>query len=328
MDHFHIAAFLLGLPLLLLSHRIRSPCCRGIVLLLGMMLEFGTSGHLTIVARATSGAWAAHWCPGLILNAAGARVIEGDGGPLKVRFWVSLLGVALFMGTIIAESVVLNGLQRFYNWVHMLLYTIGAVLSLGGGLHEPLTCCGCERTASTVAMLRCVLDPLCFAALGAIFIVLEPLRDPLATFYHAILGRLLIVLGLAIHLCSLTHHVMPREHMFATTMRLVHALAYMLPGCWMMQMSIMMYSSFDGGLVKKLRAAGIKADTGIEEAGALFALNLLVSAGLLAFAACGLTAPEPAKQAGQGRAPHFGWREAARLASEEDEGSELLAVGP
>lgn len=100
--------------------------------------------------------------------------------PVVIRREISLLGVLVF-GGIIAGEWLTAGLSHFYNWIHMLIYTLAGVLCASSMIDSPAS-----------RRVRCVVDPACLCALGMLMhsrTVVVP-AIPSASSMDPILGRL------------------------------------------------------------------------------------------------------------------------------------------
>ena len=226
-----------------------------------------------VAMNACRGAIGGHWLPALALYRGAATSLLGDGLPVAVHWPFAAIGSIMFSGIVMGE-VWTAGVTHFYNWIHILIYALGGVLCASSAFVRP-----------TGRLVRRAMDPLCLCALGSLFI--GHVHDPsqVAVLYHTYLGWLLVALAAAIFLCALVHDVLPRHHAACEAMRLLAATAYLLPGVWLQQMAIMLYSSVSPasghppeGLHHLLEARGIKAKTPTEAALTHLALAFLVSA--------------------------------------------------
>lgn len=228
-----------------------------------------------IVSGTSKGVIGGHWLPSLALYRGAATTLLGDGMPVVVDWRLAVIGGVMFIG-IIAGEVWTAGVGHFYNWIHILIYSLGGVL------------CGSSAiTSPSGRLVRRVTDPLCLCALAGLFIGHEHDTNPLAVLIHTYFGRALVVLAVNMFLCALVHDVLPQQHAACQAMRLLAATSYLFPGVWLQQMAIMFYSTRNPktgsqeGLHHELEAKGIVAKTPVEAALAYVALTCLISALLL-----------------------------------------------
>ena len=149
---------LLALPVVTFSKRSR---------LVGalFLLLFAIFVQQTLIARKVEGAFFGHLMPGIVLCTAGSRAILSEGGPTNVSALSGALGVAVFLG-IIGGEYLTSGASRFYNWIHYLIYVLGAGLCLSAGLED----LAWRRTLPVAEIRRCrqVADPALLVGLGAL----------------------------------------------------------------------------------------------------------------------------------------------------------------
>lgn len=233
-----------------------------------------------IATREAPGSIGGHWLPGLVLIRGAVVSLSGDGFPVVVRCELATFAVLLFVGIIVGE-IVTAGVGHFYNWIHLLIYALGGVLSANSML-----------AAEESRLVRCVVDPACLCAMSFLFIGHVHDTRPLPTLNHTYLGYLLITLALSIFCCAIVHAVLPQPTSRACrAMRLLNAFAYLLAGTWLLQMAIFFYSSaYNGGgpgdgLHALLEQRGFAARSPTEAALFYLALTVLLSALVLSMQA-------------------------------------------
>lgn len=109
------------------------------------------------------------------------------------------MGSYAIRGVITGEYLT-AGIGHFYNWVHTLIYSLGGMLSATSMV-----------ASEDGRLLRSVLDPACFCAMGFLFIGHEHNARPLPTLNHTYLGQLLIGLALAIFSSAMLHGMLPSD---------------------------------------------------------------------------------------------------------------------
>ena len=224
-----------------------------------------------IVSGTSKGVIGGHWLPSLALYRGAATTLLETACPW-CRWRLAVIGGVMFIG-IIAGEIWTAGVGHFYNWIHILIYSLGGVL------------CGSSAiTSPSGRLVRRVTDPLCLCALAGLFIGHEHDTNPLAVLIHTYFGRALVVLAVNMFLPRRPRRT-AQQH--AAAGDLLAATSYLFPGVWLQQMAIMFYSTRNPktgsqeGLHHELEAKGIVAKTPVEAALAYVALTCLISALLL-----------------------------------------------
>ena len=76
-----------------------------------------------IVSGTSKGVIGGHWLPSLALYRGAATTLLGDGMPVVVDWRLAVIGGVMFIG-IIAGEVWTAGVGHFYNWIHILIYSL------------------------------------------------------------------------------------------------------------------------------------------------------------------------------------------------------------
>jgi hypothetical protein len=168
------------------------------------------------------------------------------------------------------------GHTTFSGVAHQVTYFLALSLSLSAGIESLPQFSKGPGVMSTISQVRSVVDPALFGALGVISIVHVHESQELIINYHTAMGWMLITLGVVILMCSLTHSVADWHHPACRQMRLVLTFAWLVPGGWFMQMSLMVYAG-PFGIDRLMEEYGIHARTGSEAIGTLFSCNLVTS---------------------------------------------------
>mmetsp|Transcript_36559 Transcript_36559/g.96473 ORF Transcript_36559/g.96473 Transcript_36559/m.96473 type:complete len:327 (-) Transcript_36559:132-1112(-) len=268
----HVFLLLVVLPLAALLTTSADVCRWPRSVLVGSIFVQAVVVLSAIVWKEAPGSIGGHWLPGLALNRGAVAVLAGDGLPVVIRPQFAMLSVLMF-GGIIAGEYMTAGIGHFYNWVHMLIYSLGGLLSASSMV-----------ASADGRLLRSVIDPACFCALGVLFIGHVHDVRPLPTLNHTYLGQLLIGLALVIFSSALLHGVLPPDAPACRLVRLLTALVYLIAGTWLFQMAIFFYSSPThshggpgDGLYAILEQQGFGAKSPTEAALFFLALTVIVS---------------------------------------------------
>ena len=172
-------------------------------------------------------------------------------------------------------------MHAFHNWVHVIIYTIGAMLALLTGVGSVVSGLTDDdeasqaRAAGAVLSIRQFADPAAWFAMGLLLVghVHDP--APLSVGLHTTFGYFLMMLGLAVFLCSLIHDVLPFQSAVCSTMRSVHALAWLLTGGITITMCVVKYGTPHGAFKAYLDGRGIHPMSDFEELSAYTSATLL-----------------------------------------------------
>ena len=289
------------------------------VMLLGIVL-LGIAAYAQFIAwpamggTTSDGLFTSHWMYGTLLLRAGTEALRGDGGPIRVH--PALGGFAVVVLCVIAvHEIHVTHLHMFHNYVHILIYTIGATIAFSSCAEHVAAArctravCGlsqcCARAneesktedshaadaAARVRAIRTFADPACFFAMGLVLIGHEHDHNPLSVRFHTTFGYFLMTLAASIFLCALAHEVLPQQSPARATMRRLHAFAWLLTGGITMAMCVVKYWTPHGGFKEYLDATGIFPQTDFEEASTYIAATVLLCA--LHLALLHLTTPPP-----------------------------------
>ncbi len=189
-----------------------------------------------------------HAVPGLALVVMARHTLTSETG-LPTLDWkvpIGLIGPVLFL-TIVIERVAeaFEGHSRGVKQVgHDVIHLCTISLALSTGSESLAARRGATRdTIGTIRVARAVHDPLMVAAIGLVLLGHEHDTQGIAVAFHHTMAYLLMTLAAASVGCSAAHlsgaATTGRACQFA---RALHALAYLLTGCWLTFMAIYLYT--------------------------------------------------------------------------------------
>uniref|UniRef100_A0A7S3BHH6 Uncharacterized protein n=1 Tax=Haptolina ericina TaxID=156174 RepID=A0A7S3BHH6_9EUKA len=182
--------------------------------------------HLILLQQKVVGSFGGHFLPGTLIVRVGRVVLQSEeGGLVHIPFAFAVVGATGF-GLIIVGELVTAGISHFYNWVHLMMYSVGAALSLSMGMEDVTARTKSRVAAVRVRNLRAVCDPLLLAASGALQWTHVHDQLPMAVMMHTTLGKLLVTLAAVQLLSSLAHERSPANGGACTILRILHA------SCW------------------------------------------------------------------------------------------------
>lgn len=243
----------------------------------------------TLGGSVQDGIFTSHWMYASLLLRGGTEALRGDGYPVRVHPVLGCLATVALL-VIAAHEIHFTHMHAFHNWVHLLIYAIGAMLAFSTGadaLAMRVAACCCvrgdederrARAASFVRSARKVSDVGGWCAMGLLLVghVHDP--APLSVALHAAFGYFLMGLGAATFLCSLAHDVLPHDHPVCGSMRRVHALAWLLTGGITITMCLVRYATPSGAFQQYLTSRGIVPMSHFEEASVYLAATILACA--------------------------------------------------
>ena len=171
------------------------------------------------IFHVTDGLFTSHWMYATLFLRAGTEALRSDGGLVSVHPSLGL--TAVFILLMIGARDYRDTSAHVHNYVHLLIYTVGASLALSASSERLLDmCCPASpavgqrwksRKARALSPIRQIIDPVGFCAMGLILLghVHDP--TPLAISFHSAFGYTAIILGMSIFFCALAHDIMPFE---------------------------------------------------------------------------------------------------------------------
>lgn len=201
---YYIASFALIVPVLAVSSSPRTLACVAV-------LGFSVSGHQIYVCRMVTSFWA-HAMFGVALLRGGISVLRGSSGLPEIPGAVATFAAVTFAAIIVGE-VWTTRLGHFYSCVHVVIYLLGALLSLSAGtssLARGRCAQRCavrasdggdagasdeagtaEAAAESVLRWRRVVDPAGYFGIGLLLTSHLHTTEPLPMLNHVYLGYML-----------------------------------------------------------------------------------------------------------------------------------------
>ena len=129
----------------------------------GSLVIFVLSSHQLFWCHVPSSLWA-HSLSGIALLRGGCAVLHSESGLLHMPARFGLMGSMLFVSIIVGE-VLTTWMHFFHNYVHCVIYTLGALLAFSGGC-EDIWGLNARSTviARRVRRQRHVIDPTMWSA--------------------------------------------------------------------------------------------------------------------------------------------------------------------
>ena len=280
MGYLWFAAIVAATTFLL---HVRTTC----MIFVGIALLLSAIAYAQVtIFHVTDGLFTSHWMYATLFLRAGTEALRSDGGLVSVHPSLGLTAVFILL-MIGVHEIIVTHLHMFHNYVHLLIYTVGASLALSASSERLLDmCCPASpavgqrwksRKARALSPIRQIIDPVGFCAMGLILLghVHDP--TPLAISFHSAFGYTAIILGMSIFFCALAHDIMPFESRACATMRRVHSYAWILTGNATIAMCVVMYLP-GGGFKGYLMSRNINPGSNFEESSTYLAATGLFSA--------------------------------------------------
>lgn len=213
-----------------------------LVVALGAALA-ATGGALQQMKLEISNEFYVHTFPGVCLVRGASFILQGDGSPLSIQWW---LGAVIAFGFMIAlvgqarQTLLVEHPQVkhvAHELMHFTLLTMVAIATLQDALSRRSNL---RRAAARLLSVRRVIDPACFTTLGLLFATHHHDQFEVGFEFHAVLSKLLLAIAAAL-LASAIAHTADAASVRATSLRQLVAFLYTLTGVWLIHMGAFLY---------------------------------------------------------------------------------------
>jgi len=179
-----------------------------------------------------------HLIPGLLLMRGGVLALGSSGLPFPIAAsqGVCTLAVLLLLAVGQWYQTLLGRGLHVAHVAHELMFIVVGCLVLTGTLQSVLP----APRAAQMQEARRLLDPICYAALGVLFLSHIHDKSAVGTAWHVVLGWALIGQAAALLLASFVHAHNPPQGVASLANACV-AYAWVMPGVWLIHMASFHY---------------------------------------------------------------------------------------
>ena len=179
-----------------------------------------------------------HLIPGLLLMRGGVLALGSSGLPFPIAAsqGVCTLAVLLLLAVGQWYQTLLGRGLHVAHVAHELMFIVVGCLVLTGTLQSVLP----APRAARLQEARRLLDPICYAALGVLFLSHIHDKSAVGTAWHVVLGWALVGQAAALLLASFVHAHNPPQGVASLANACV-AYAWVMPGVWLIHMASFHY---------------------------------------------------------------------------------------
>lgn len=188
-----------------------------------------------------------HLLNGIVLVRMGLSAFNGDGGPFLIKWTSGALATTAFLAIIVGTCLNV-GLEAFKQKMHVLIYSLGALLCISGTCDGVLRArLASDETLARMRSARSLHDPTVAMCIG--FVLYQHVHDtqPIAEHFHRLFAEMIVTAGAVQAMTIFVHSLLPQSSEGAAYCRGIYSGAWLLCGFWMIHMALFLYCISEPG---------------------------------------------------------------------------------